>query len=364
MQLSIVLTLLALTLAASLPSKTSLKSPPAAPVLTRGGASSVLENTPTDMALAGAIATMIGDLSMHPMDCIKTMQQSTAGAGLSMLGASQSILKAQGIAGFYSGAGTYVITDGLAGSLKFATYEFLKKKWDRRVENTTDPAKRKSMERWGVFAIAGVAFIASSVVLVPGELIKQRLQLGQINSVGGGVSTILKNEGFFGLFTGYSAVCFRDVPYTMMELGVYDNLKRAYLKFKRGRSTEEQKITTADEMVCAALTGGLVGYLSNPLDIVKTKMMTDAAYGGLWDACKQQVGTYGVGSLFQGGAARVAWLMPFTAIYLPVYEEIKRKLLQARGGGGQVAGVGRGGGGWQPPSRAQTAQRRPGVCYF
>jgi hypothetical protein len=45
------------------------------------------------LALAGAAATMVVDISMHPIDCIKTLQQSHEGIGLSMLAAAQTIWK-------------------------------------------------------------------------------------------------------------------------------------------------------------------------------------------------------------------------------------------------------------------------------
>ena len=145
-----------------------------------------------------------------------TPKQSNAGAGLSMLGASRSILKNQGVGGFYAGLGTYVTADGIAGAIKFTTYEALKKVIARR--KPADPKKAESFERWSLFAAAGASFIASSVVLVPGELIKQRLQMGQISSVPQGIAHILRTEGPLGLFAGYGGVCFRDVPYTMLEV--------------------------------------------------------------------------------------------------------------------------------------------------
>lgn len=38
--------------------------------------------------------------------------------------------------------------------------------------------------------------------------------------------------------------------------------------------------------------------------------------------------TGGLDALFVGSAARVAWLLPFTTIYLGVYEAAKKKLLE------------------------------------
>ncbi len=294
---------------------------------------------------------------MHPIDCIKTLQQSNAGAGLSMVGASRTIFKTQGLGGFYSGVGTYVGADGIAGSIKFATYEAIKGAIKKVLPK--DEAKADAVEKWSLFAAAGAAFIASSVVLVPGELIKQRLQMGQIPSVAAGIKQIWTQEGPLGFFTGYAGVCYRDVPYTMLELGLYDNLKSLYLKYKN-RSNAQAKPSQIDEIVCAAFTGGITGYLTNPLDIVKTKIMTDSAlYTGFPDAFRKQVAAGGVSSLFQGGAARVMWLMPFTAIYLPVYEEIKRKLAARRGAGS--GGITKIRGGGQVTARGTC---RGGVCYI
>ena len=171
------------------------------------------------------------------------------------------------------------------------------------------------------FVAAAAAFLASSVVLVPGELLKQRLQMGQISSVRQGIPYIFKNEGILGFYAGYSGVCLRDVPYTMMELGIYDNFKTFYLKLKN--RTES---TQLDELLAAAVAGGLCGFFTAPLDNIKTKLMVDTGFNGFFDCLNKTLKTGGVPLLFSGSAARVAWLMPFTAIYLPLYEIIKRKM--------------------------------------
>ncbi|GMI53492.1 hypothetical protein TeGR_g13614, partial [Tetraparma gracilis] len=66
------------------PSSSVLPPPPAAKPASAldvsrggndGGASQEAGASLLAMALAGSLATMIGDLSMHPIDCIKTLQQ-------------------------------------------------------------------------------------------------------------------------------------------------------------------------------------------------------------------------------------------------------------------------------------------------
>jgi len=274
-----------------------------------------------ELAMAGAIATMIGDASMHPIDCIKTLQQSNEGVGLSMLSAAKRIWKTNGVGGFFSGIEIYVTSDGMAGAIKFATYEALK--------NWVDDKIPEKYQGSALFGIAAMAFVASSVVLVPGELIKQRLQMGQITSVRQGFATIWKNEGLLGFYQGYSGVCLRDIPYTMLELGIYDNLKTAYLKLKNKRNKDgtTAKISQTDEILAAAIAGCITGFVTNPLDTIKTKLMVDAhLYKGFGDCFRKTVSQYGSKSLLQGAAARVSWIGPFTAIYLPIYEMIKRRL--------------------------------------
>jgi len=276
-----------------------------------------------DLAFSGAFATMIGDIALHPIDCIKTFQQSNNGMGFTMVGATKHILQNHGIGGLFNGLGPYVLSDACAGAIKFASYEALK----RWVHIHVSPDYVGS----AIFGCAALAFLASSVVLVPGELIKQRLQMNQAASIGEGITNIWKTEGVKGLFTGYTGVCLRDIPYTMLELGLYDTFKRAYVTVRNRKSDKKKPLSQIDEILAAAVTGGITGYLTNPLDLIKTKLMVDTTlYTGFHDCLIQTLQQKGIPSLFQGGCARVAWLMPFTAIYLPVYDFVKRQMKDYR----------------------------------
>ena len=50
-------------------------------------------------------------------------------------------------------------------------------------------------------------------------------------------------------------------------------------------------------------------------------------YSGVMDAMQSIYQEGGLSALFVGSYARVAWLLPFTTIYLGIYEMIKRHLL-------------------------------------
>jgi hypothetical protein len=186
-----------------------------------------------------------------------------------------------------------------------------------------------------LFLCAALAFVASSVAIVPGELLKQRMQMGQYDDLLSGVNSIWQTDGLGGFFAGYLGVCLRDIPYTALELGLYDNLKSCYLKIKNpiskdasDSSFEHQPLTQLDEILAAALTGGITGYVTTPFDTIKTKLMVDHAhlYAGFFDCLTTNVNEHGISTLFQGGLTRILWIVPFTAIYLPLYDIFKRKL--------------------------------------
>ena len=274
------------------------------------------------LALAGSIATVISDMSMHPIDCIKTLQQSNEGIGLSIVQAAQFIYtELGGVPGFYKGFFTYAVCDATAGALKFSTYEVLK----RQVKSMFPKEEQVLLLNAVLFVCAAVAFVASSVIAVPGELLKQQLQMGHYSSLFDAVTSIWESCGVLGYFAGYSGVFLRDVPYTALELGMYDLIKSLYLS----RQTDASKtLKPSDEIMAAAITGGISGYITTPLDTIKTKMVVDShdyLGGGFLDTLTSTIHDYGLSSLFAGGTARVAWLVPLTAIYLPTYDFLKRQ---------------------------------------
>eukprot|EP00586_Coscinodiscus_wailesii_P023217 CAMPEP_0172508234 /NCGR_PEP_ID=MMETSP1066-20121228/210451_1 /TAXON_ID=671091 /ORGANISM="Coscinodiscus wailesii, Strain CCMP2513" /LENGTH=162 /DNA_ID=CAMNT_0013286139 /DNA_START=44 /DNA_END=529 /DNA_ORIENTATION=+ len=162
-------------------------------------------------------------------------------------------------------------------------------------------------------------------MIVPGECLKQRLQMGRVASWREGVASMVRDGAYF---RGYGGVCLRDVPYTMLELGIYDNLKSWYGSTGRhrlrSRSSEENRrgggggaanegttatttqlfLSRTDEIVIAAVTGGITGFLTNPFDAVKTKLMVDdnlhstraVLYTGVWDCFRKTVRDHGWGS--------------------------------------------------------------------
>lgn len=275
------------------------------------------------LAVAGAIATVVGDSIMHPIDCIKTLQQSDEGMGLNMVQAVAVLTSTSGLGGLYRGLSTYLISDGIGGAIKFGVYERLKRAatgvWDGNALMIA------------VYLCAALAFMASSVILVPGEFIKQQLQMGMYPNLQEVLTQVLATSGVFGCYAGYDAVLMRDIPYTMLELGLYDQLKSLYVKAKIPGIGGVPTLSSWEEVAVAGLTGSIAGFCTTPLDTIKTKLMvdTDLYSDGFWQCLTETIQDHGIESLFAGALARILWVGPFTAFYLPIYDLAKRSMISS-----------------------------------
>ena len=83
-----------------------------------------------------------------------------------------------------------------------------------------------------------------------------------------------------GFFVGYGATLLRDVPYTMLELGLYENIK---VLIKSNKQKSKKELSSNDELVAAAVTGAIVSLITTPLDVVKTKLMMQSSGAGVID---------------------------------------------------------------------------------
>lgn len=266
--------------------------------------------------LAGGAATAAAVTSVHPLDTVKTVMQAGRSRG-NAFGAFLGVVRRRGVGALYSGVGSSLSGQVPSGAIKFAVFEGLTQTIHNRAPNIPKPVAD--------FACAAAAMVACSFVFVPGEVLKQRIQAGLQPNMVSALRGALKERGVRGLYAGYAATLLRDVPYTMLEFGLYSQYKRvARFALKR------QRLRPQEEWALGGLAGGCTGFLTTPLDFAKTKLMTQSAttgqYLGVMDVLRKTTQSEGVGGLFRGSSARVAWLIPFTAVFFGVHEASKRAL--------------------------------------
>lgn len=125
------------------------------------------------------------------------------------------------------------------------------------------------------------ADLAASVIYVPSEVLKTRLQLqGRYNnpffssgynyrSTIDATRTIIRNEGLSALFYGYKATIFRDLPFSALQFWFYEQEQKWAKQWVGGRD-----IGLGLEVFTAASAGAMAGVITCPLDVVKTRIQT------------------------------------------------------------------------------------------
>jgi solute carrier family 25 S-adenosylmethionine transporter 26 len=98
----------------------------------------------------------------------------------------------------------------------------------------------------------------------------------------------------------------------MLELGLYETTQACA---RRMRAKTE--LNPVEKAVCATATGTVTGWLTNPLDLVKTRLMAGSEGGGLV-ACFRSV--HAEGGLFKGAGARATWMFIAFPIYFALYD--------------------------------------------
>ncbi|XP_021758947.1 S-adenosylmethionine carrier 1, chloroplastic/mitochondrial-like isoform X1 [Chenopodium quinoa] len=260
-----------------------------------------------DGIIAGGTAGVVVETALYPIDTIKTRLQVARGGG-------QIVLK-----GLYSG-----LAGNLAGVLPasaafLGVYEPTKQKLLRLL-----PENLSAVAHLTAGAVGGVA---ASLIRVPTEVVKQRMQTGQFASAPDAVRLIVAKEGFKGLYAGYRSFLLRDLPFDALQFCLYEQLRIGY------KLAAKRELNDPENAVIGAFAGALTGAITTPLDVIKTRLMTQGSanqYNGIVDCVKTIVREEGAPALLKGVGPRVLWIGIGGSIFFGVLESTKRFLAESR----------------------------------
>lgn len=182
------------------------------------------------------------------------------------------------------------------------------------------------------FWFGGVAASMAASCTHPLDLTKVRMQT--LDSTGTKhpsalvvLRTSIKKSGIRSLYTGLSASLLRQMTYSLVRLGSYEEMKR--------RISQRGKPSTPQLLAAGCLAGALGGIAGNPADIVLVRMTSDSVrppeqrYGysnaltGLVALVKEE----GIKGLGRGLGTNVARATLMTASQVGSYDYFKSTLL-------------------------------------
>ncbi|GMT36325.1 hypothetical protein PFISCL1PPCAC_27622, partial [Pristionchus fissidentatus] len=247
----------------------------------------------TRSLMAGASAGLAVDLTLYPLDTMKTRVQSP-----------QGFTAAGGFRHLYSGLGSVALGSAPASALFFITYQTM----------NTIIGRHDALSH--AFS-AGVGEIVACTVRVPTELVKQRAQADSSRCVSSILSEILRSGDFHGLFRGYGSTIARDFPFSLIQFPLCEALKK--LAARRQGKSECSPLAGA---ACGSVAGGFAASLTTPLDVVKTRIMltTAAEKKRVGETLREVYRDGGVSRLFSGVLPRSLWMSTGGFIFFGAYE--------------------------------------------
>ncbi|RMJ08897.1 hypothetical protein BHE90_013549 [Fusarium euwallaceae] len=260
--------------------------------------------------LAGALAGTTVDLSLFPLDTLKTRLQSSAG-----------FFPSGGFHGIYRGIGSAIVGSAPGAAFFFCTYEGVKGLLSRKKGDDTPVSRWRDPLTHMAAASAGE--IAACAVRVPTEVVKQRAQAGHHGgSSGAAIRAILSkysSHGFVSmwreLYRGWGITVFREVPFTVIQFPLWEAMK-AWGRRRRGG----REVTGAESALYGSMAGGFSAALTTPLDVLKTRVMLSKERVSVAEVFGRMAREEGIRPFFAGIAPRVTWISIGGAIFLGSYQ--------------------------------------------
>ncbi|XP_059393742.1 mitochondrial S-adenosylmethionine carrier protein [Carassius carassius] len=261
----------------------------------------------TASLVAGGCAGMCVDLTLYPLDTIKTRLQS-----------QQGFYKAGGFRGIYAGVPSAAIGSFPNAAAFFVTYESTKSLFTGYSATNLAPITH--------MLAASLGEIVACLIRVPTEVVKQRTQANPSLNTYRVLLNTLQEEGFRGLYRGYGSTVLREIPFSLVQFPLWEYLKAVWWRRQGGRLDSWQAA------VCGALAGGVAAFVTTPLDVAKTWIMlakagTSTASGNIPEVLYEVWRSRGIPGLFAGSIPRLTFISMGGFIFLGAYEKVRRTLL-------------------------------------
>mmetsp|Transcript_32891 Transcript_32891/g.55507 ORF Transcript_32891/g.55507 Transcript_32891/m.55507 type:complete len:288 (+) Transcript_32891:210-1073(+) len=268
--------------------------------------------------VSAAMAGLVSRAVTHPMDTVRAVLQYDRvrfPPSVSTFSAIRQILAQEGIRGLYRGYGVAMTFTAPASSLYFVTYEIAK----------TGLSKEYSQSAVVHFCSGLTAEAISGLLWLPMDVVKQRMQC-QVSDVykGSGFSaalSVVKTEGFWGLYKGYFTCLAAFGPYTALYFTVYEKCKVFAQHMYSAPSTNA--LPAYAYFVCGLSAATVAASVTNPLEIIKTRVQVDANSTARSIVTKL-ISEEGFRGLSRGVLARVLQMAPQSALSIGTYEYCKR----------------------------------------
>ncbi|XP_071228451.1 mitochondrial S-adenosylmethionine carrier protein isoform X4 [Salvelinus alpinus] len=191
----------------------------------------------TASLVAGGCAGMCVDLTLFPLDTIKTRLQS-----------QQGFTKAGGFRGIYAGVPSAAIGSFPNAAAFFVTYESTKS-----ILGAHGVLSAPHMAPVTHMLGASLGEVVACLIRVPTEVVKQRTQASLSSNTYQVLLATLREEGVRGLYRGYKSTVLREIPFSLVQFPLWE-----YLKAGTSTASGNIPLVLLDVWKTRGLTGSLI----------------------------------------------------------------------------------------------------------
>jgi len=224
-----------------------------------------MSNQPVINLAIGAIAGCVANAIVFPIDTAKTKMQSGAKCSDShekcgVLCQIQRVVKDEGIGGLYKGVVPVLIGSAPETAIQLTVYD-IASTTIRNIENIQQSVSTMPMHLQAL--AGGLAGMSTVIATNPLEVLKIRAQTSTEKKT---MMEEIKELGFGGLFHGYQATWFRDVPFAAIYFPVYTSLKVCVGPLCLG--------SLGSAMIAGMMSGFMASLVTTPADVIMTTFHT------------------------------------------------------------------------------------------
>ena len=263
-------------------------------------------------AVAAGLARIVMDTASFPLDTLKTRLQAHYGRKDTLRQASQRSL--------YAGLSSQAIMAFPLSFTYFFAYENLKRRMSLKLPGS-DPTPMVHL--W-----SGVgAEVCTSVIRTPLETIKQQMQIGLDPSMRATCRSIFALRSASGFYQGYFSVLLKEIPYSAIQMPIYEMLKKLTRSARRPGVAEEP-LSILENARNGMASGSLAAIVTHPMDVVKTKLMInrEKEVMSYWQCVQRIYRADGFLGFYKGGLIRVANIAMLSVIFFSCYERILTRI--------------------------------------
>lgn len=252
--------------------------------------------------ISGAFAGLSVDLTLFPLDTMKTRLQSEMG-----------FWHSGGFKKIYAGIPSVAIGSAPGAALFFTTYEGTK---NLLLPFTPHPS-------FAHMVAASIGEVVACLIRVPTEVLKQRGQAYPKRTLKFVYFKILESEGYRGFYRGYKSTVMREIPFSFIQFPLWEAFKLRLIRSKNGQS-----ISPFEVACCGSIAGVISAGITTPLDVAKTRIMLAEklhghAHGKVFAVLKDVWNVQGVRGIYAGFWPRITWMGIGGFVFFGAYELAK-----------------------------------------